>query len=100
MNAITSELKKVLQIAKEQVFSSGQYTDTLTLTAKCKEQAQALGLTEADIKDVYHHGTVSKTKSFLITKDDNGSCLTISYFLSSRTGHPVISSVRKWQKTY
>jgi hypothetical protein len=100
MNIITTILKTALTTAKQQIFSSGHLREPIHLTKKCQGQAQELGLTETDVKAVYNHGTVSKSKFFLVTKDYNGYSLTVSYFLDKPSGHPVITSIRKWEKTY
>jgi hypothetical protein len=98
--SITDELKKALSIAKAQIFSRGHLHDPIHVTRKCQDQAQELGLTEADVKAVYNHGTVAKSQTFLVTKDYNGYSLTVSYFLDKPRGHPVLTSIRKWEKKY
>jgi hypothetical protein len=91
----TSGLKKLIAAAKEQLLAAGPLTDNLTVTEKCTQQAKQLGLTEADVKAIYTQGAVVPNYPYLVSKRFNGYSLTISYFRSSRSGYPVITSIRK-----
>ena len=95
--SFTDGLKKTLKAAVAQLtYSSNK--PAIRLTQKCAEQARQLGLTAADAIDVYYHGTVSPANKNKIEKTYNGHSISIFYFQDSRTGAPVISSIRKWEK--
>src|SRR5215471_8415274 len=93
----TDQLKKTLKAAAAQLtYSSNK--PVIRLTKKCADQARQLGLTAADARDVYYHGTVSLANKNKIEKTYSGYSISIFYFHDSRTGEPVISSIRKWEK--
>ena len=95
--SFTDQLKKTIKAAVTQLtYSSNK--PVIRLTKKCADQAKQQGLSAADAKDVYYHGTVSPANKNKIEKTYNRYSLSIFYFQDSRTGAPVISSIRKWEK--
>ncbi len=58
--------------------------------------AKERGLTEADARDVYYHGTVVKQN--MLVKQYNGYEIGIYTFVDGRTGKSVISSIWKREK--
>ncbi len=93
------ELQQVLKTAGVQLTAHGAATPTrpdtkeLQFTSHFQETAQKRGLTEADAKDVYYHGSVVKRN--MMVKKYNGYEIGIYYFVASETGKPIITSVWK-----
>jgi len=58
--------------------------------------AHARGLTEADARDVYYHGTV--VKQHMMVKQYNGYEIGIYSFVDGRTGKTVITSIWKQER--
>jgi hypothetical protein len=72
-----------------------QQTQDLSYTKNFYAKAKAAGLTEADARAVYYSGCAAKHKQNMLLKDYNGYSVGIYYFLSPKTGKPVISSIWK-----
>jgi hypothetical protein len=94
---LLNELKNMLKTAGEQISSSSKTTSTeIGFTTKFHAQAKSLGLTEADAEDVYYHGEIDRWNKYKMRKSYGSYEIGIYYFLSKRTGQPVISFI--WKK--
>jgi hypothetical protein len=91
-----------LLIALEEVITTAgaQLTQTTSKAVKefhfsnnFQEKAKAYGLSEKDALDVFHHGSVKDDQSKV--KKYNGYEIGIWYFISKRSGQPVIHSIWK-----
>lgn len=97
------ELQKSLRAAKEQVTNSahvaapkGVDTRIIHFSKNFQQTAKARGLTEADAKDVYYHG--SMVKQNMMVRKYNGYDIGIYTFVAPDTGKPIITSIWKRER--
>lgn len=96
--AILDTIKAVLdQLTSRQLGRSAhpRTISGISFTKNFYAKAKAAGLTEQDASDVYYSGYISQHKQNMMLKDYNGYQLGIYYFLSPKTGKPVISTIWK-----
>jgi hypothetical protein len=65
-------------------------------TKNFEEKAKSWGLTEADAKDVFYHGT--SIRENMLVRKYNGYEIGIYYFKDTRTGQTVITSIWKRER--
>ena len=93
------ELQTMLRAARAQLSAQGNApatrpdTSELYFTPKFQKRAQERGLSEADARDVYYHGSVAKKN--MLVKKYNGYEIGIYYFVASDTGRPIVTSIWK-----
>jgi hypothetical protein len=103
---ILTELTKLLQTTVRQLTASNNQTSGNTsidtrepyFTKNFEEKAKSWGLTEADAKDVFYHGT--SIRENMLTRKYNGYEIGIYYFNDARTGRTVITSIWKRERRY
>ncbi len=78
-----AEIQAILKAAAGQLTNSGHVSPP----------SHARGLTEADARDVYYHGSVIKQN--MMSKKYNGYEIGIYYFVDGHTGRTIITSVWK-----
>jgi hypothetical protein len=101
---ILTELTKLLQTTVRQLTASNNQTSGNTsidtrepyFTKNFEEKAKSWGLTEADAKDVFYHGT--SIRENMLTRKYNGYEIGIYYFKDTRTGQTVITSIWKRER--
>lgn len=97
------ELQAIFKTAFRQIANSSHVsppgsvdTRELYFTKNFHTLAHARGLTEADARDVYYHGTVAKQN--MMVKQYNGYEIGIYSFVDGRTGKTVITSIWKRER--
>src|SRR5436305_9885131 len=101
---ILTELTKLLQTTVRQLTVSGNQgggntsidTSEPYFTKKFEVKAKSCGLTEADAKDVLHHG--SSIRENMLVRKYNGYEIGIYYFNDAKTGRTVITSIWKRER--
>ncbi len=95
-----AEIQAILKTAFGQLTNSGHVSppgsvDTREpyFTKNFHRVTHARGLTEADARDVYYHGSVIKQN--MMSKKYNGYEISIYYFVDGQTGKTIITSIWK-----